>query len=124
MFGAAAEITVLSLFAAISRATEDTDIKSKLTQLLESARLPTVFRTITETLEPLTRDNTIPYPIHQGCNEHLFSLFEMIRVQRNDAVHPAAGEVNQDKVFLTMQTLPIGIHCVHKLINWLSSNKI
>jgi len=124
MFGAAAEITVLLLLEAIRDATRDTDTKSQLTQMLESARLPTVFKTITETLEPLTKNNTIPYSVHQGCNEHLLSLFEMIRVQRNDAVHPGADEVNRDKVFLTMQTLPTGIHCVYKLINWLSSNEI
>lgn len=124
MFGAAAEITILSLLEAIKDATKDTGIKTKLTQILESAKLPAVFKAITETLEPLTKNDTIPYSIHQGCNEHLISLFEMIRVQRNDAVHPAAGEVNRDKVFLTMQTLPTGIQCVYKLIDWLSSNKI
>ena len=124
MFGAAAEITILSLLEVIKDATKDTGIKSKLTQILESSRLPAVFKAITETLEPLTKNDTIPYSIHQGCNEHLISLFEMIRVQRNDAVHPAAGEVNRDKVFLTMQTLPTGIQCVYKLIDWLSNNKI
>lgn len=124
MFGAAAEKTILLLLEAISRATKDTDTKSKLEQMIEGARLPTIIKTITDTLETLTKDDTIPYAIHQGCNEHLASLFEMIRVQRNDAVHPAAGEVNRDKVFLTMQTLPTGIQCVYKLIEWFNSNEV
>lgn len=124
MFGAAAEITVLSLLEAIKNATKDADTKTKLSQMIEGARLPAVFKVITDTLASLTKDNTIPYQIHQGCNEHLASLFEMIRVQRNDAVHPTAGEVNRDKVFLTMQTLPTGIQCVYKLIDWLNSNEI
>ncbi len=124
MFGATAEITVLSLLEAVKDATRDTAIKRKLTQMLESGRLPAIFQTITETLGRLTKDDTIPYAVHQGCNEHLISLFEMIRVQRNDAVHPTAGEVNRNKVFLTMQTLPSGIECTYGLIGWLGSNEI
>jgi hypothetical protein len=42
MFGAAAEITVLSLLEAIKDATKDQNTKSKLTQMLESGRLPTI----------------------------------------------------------------------------------
>ena len=64
------------------------------------------------------------YAVHQGCSEHLISLFEMIRVQRNDAVHPTVGDVNRDKVFLTIQTLPTAISCVYKLIEWFKSNEI
>jgi hypothetical protein len=124
MFGAAAEITVLSLLGAIKDATRDEATKLRLTQMLERPRLPTIFQTITETLGRLTKDDTIPYPVHQGCNEHLISLFEMIRVQRNDAVHPIAGEVDRNKVFLTMQTLPSGIECTYRLIGWLDSNEI
>ncbi|GAH56760.1 unnamed protein product, partial [marine sediment metagenome] len=124
MFGAAAEITVLSLLEAIRDATNNAEAKLKLTNMLEGAKLPTIFETITKTLEQLTKNDTIPYSIHQGCNEHLLSLFEMIRVQRNDAVHPKAGEVNRDKVFLTMQTLPTGISCVYKLIGWFNSNEV
>ena len=124
MFGAAAEITVLSLLGAIKDATRDSDIKSRLTQMLEGGRLPTIFQTITETLGQLTKDDAIPYAVHQGCGEHLISLFEMIRVQRNDAVHPTVGDVNRDKVFLTIQTLPTAISCVYKLIEWFKSNEI
>ena len=124
MFGAAAEITALSLLGAIKDATRDSDIKSRLTQMLEGGRLPTIFQTITETLGQLTKDDAIPYAVHQGCGEHFISLFEMIRVQRNDAVHPTVGDVNRDKVFLTMQTLPTAISCVYKLIEWFKSNEI
>jgi len=47
MFGAAAEITVLSLLEAIKDATRDPATKRRLTQMLESGRLPAIFQTIT-----------------------------------------------------------------------------
>jgi hypothetical protein len=61
----AAEITVLSLLEVIKDATRDPATKRRLTQMLESGRLPAIFQTITETLGQLTKDDTIPYAVHQ-----------------------------------------------------------
>jgi hypothetical protein len=124
MLGAAAEKAVLILLEAIAKATNDPRRKKEVEHLLEGARLPTVYDKILDTLTPLTKSGRIPYSIHQGCSEHLMSLFEMIRVQRNDAVHPEAGIVSKDKVFLSLQTLPVAIGLVYGLIGWLESNSI
>ena len=98
--------------------------KAEVTQLLDRGRLPAIYDKIHETLVPLTSTNTIPYSIHQGCNEHLLSLFEMIRVQRNDAVHPVDANVDRAKVFLSLQTLPVALQLIYKLINWFDNNSI
>lgn len=90
--------------------------------MLERPRLPTIFQAIRETLSTLVESHTIPYSVHQGCNEHLLSLFEMVRVQRNDAVHPAAAVVNQTKVFLSLQTFPTALECIHGLADWARDN--
>jgi hypothetical protein len=66
----------------------------------------------------------IPYFVHEGFSEHLLSLYKMVRVQRNDAVHPAAGDVKKTKVFLTIQALPAVLGCTYRLIEWFSQNKI
>lgn len=124
MLGAAAEKAILLLLEAIAKSVGDQQKKKEVERLLDGARLPAIFDKIMETLTPLTKKDIIPYSIHQGCNEHLMSLFEMIRVQRNDAVHPVAGKVNRDKVFLSLQTLPVALQLVYHLIGWLDSNSL
>ena len=124
MFGAAAEKLILLLLEAIVKSLTDGRNKKEAELLLEGGRLPQILNKIMETLAPLTKANVIPYTLHQGCSEHLASLFEMIRVQRNEAVHPIAGTVNREKVFLTIQTMPVAIEHVYQLIDWFNSNQI
>lgn len=124
MLGAAAEKAILLLLEAIAKSVGDPQKKKEVERLLDGARLPAIFDKILKILTPLSKKDIIPYSIYQGCNEHLMSLFEMIRVQRNDAVHPVAGKVNRDKVFLSLQTLPVALQLVYHLIGWLDSNSI
>lgn len=125
MIGAAAEKAILLLLQAITDSMSDPNKKRKAAQLLEERRsLPDMFKTIRETLNPLTKAKTIPYSVHQGCTEHLLSLFEMIRVQRNDAIHPITGQVDRTKVLLSLQTLPTALESVNRLIDWFKSNSI
>jgi len=124
MLGAAAEKAILLLLEAIMKSMTNPQKKAEVTQLLDRGRLPAIYDKIHETLAPLTSTNTIPYSIHQGCNEHLLSLFEMIRVQRNDAVHPVAANVDRAKVFLSLQTLPVALQLIYKLIDWFDNNSI
>lgn len=124
MFGAAAEKAILLLLEAIKQALVDPVKKKHAQQLLDRSRLPDIFEFVEKTITVLINSKTIPYSVHQGSTEHLLSLFEMVRVQRNDAVHPAAGQVSRAKVFLTLQTLPAALECVYRLIDWFSLNQI
>lgn len=124
MLGAAAEKAILLLLKAIAKSISDPQKKKETEGLLENTRLPAIYNKIMEVLTPLTKTDIIPYSIHQGCNAHLMSLFEMIRVQRNDAVHPVAGAANRDKVFLSLQTLPVALKLVYQLVGWLDANSI
>lgn len=124
MFGAAAEKAVLLLLQSIGNAETDQKRKHDIIDLLERPRLPMIFETIQSRLDKLIKAKVIPYSAHQGSTEHLLSLFEMIRVQRNDAVHPAAGQVNRTKVFLTIQALPSALEVIYRLIEWFTKNKI
>ena len=124
MIGAAAENAILLLLQAITNSISDPQKKSEAEQLLDRPRLPAIFDTIMENLTPLTSANAIPYSVHQGCTEHLMSLFEMIRVQRNDAVHPVCGQIDRSKVFLALESFPTALQSVNKLIGWLANNSI
>lgn len=124
MFGAAAEKIILILLEAIAKAETDHKIKSKLEKLLERPNLPEIFASIRSKVEALVKEKVIPYSVHEGSAEHLLSLFEMIRVQRNDAVHPDIGEVNKTKVFLTIQTFPVALEVFYRLIEWFNGRKL
>ena len=124
MLGAAAEKAILLLLQAITDSMSNPEGKRRNTELLDRPRLPEIFHTIRETLDTLIEAKTIPYSVHQGCIEHLISLFEMIRVQRNDAIHPITGEVNRTKVFLSLQTIPASLESINMLIEWFGSNSI
>ena len=124
MLGAAAEKAILLLLEAIVKSLDDPQTKKEVTLLLERPRLPSICDKIREILDPLTKSNAMPYSVHQSCNAHLLSLLEMIRVQRNDAVHPVAGNVDRTKVFLSLQTLPTALELIYKLTDWLEHNRI
>lgn len=124
MFGAVAEKAVLLLLESIVNAESQGQKKKKLTTLLDRPNLLEIFSTIQTILKQLIDKKIIPYSVHQSSIEHLLSLFEMVRAQRNDAVHPTAGQVNKTKVFLAIQTLPVAIEVVYRLIDWFNKNKI
>lgn len=69
----------------------------------------------------LIEKKELPYSAHQGSAQHLLSLFEMIRVHRNEAVHPNAGKVTREKIFLSIQTMPEALSVISRLTNWFSS---
>jgi len=124
MIGAASEKAILLLLQAITNSMSNPSSKRKAAQLLERPNLPEILDTISKTVNSLIKAKTIPYSVHQGCIEHLMSLFEMIRVERNDAIHPITGQVNRDKVFLSLQTIPMALESTNRLIEWFGSNTI
>jgi len=124
MLGAAAEKAVLLLLKSIEDAVTNTQEKRKIAKLLENPRLPTIFEAVEKKLMTLSAGNIIPYSVHQGASTHLLSLFEMIRVQRNDAVHPHIGQFSKTKIFLGIQTIPAALEVLYRMIDWFSNNKI
>lgn len=124
MFGAASERLVLNLLDSIKTAETNKTNKDQITKLLQRPELPSIFKIIETTIQKAISSKKIPYSVHQGCTEHLLSLFEMIRVHRNDSVHPKVSQVNREKVFLTVTSFPGACECVYKLIEWFSKNKI
>jgi hypothetical protein len=124
MIGAAAEKAILLLLQAITDSMSNPSSKRKAAQLLDRPNLPEIFDTISRTIISLIKTKAIPYSVHQGCTEHMMSLFEMIRVQRNDAIHPITGQVDRTKVFLSLQTIPTALDSINRLIVWFKGHPI
>ena len=60
--------------------------------------------------------------VFDGAESHLMSLFESIRVQRNDAVHPKTASVNEDSVRLSYNAFPRAIRKAEELRDWFQKN--
>lgn len=124
MFGAAAEKAVLILLEAIGQDSVDSQKKKSIKNLLDRQSLPSILREIQSTIDLLIKSKKIPYDIHQGATEHLLSLFEMIRVQRNESIHPEMVKINREKLLLFISSLPASLEVVYKLTHWFRENKI
>jgi hypothetical protein len=64
----------------------------------------------------------IPYSVSEGASPHLASLFEAIRTQRNDAVHPMNATVSASSVRLLLCSFPYALGRTEKLRAWLGAN--
>ena len=118
MFGAAAEKAVLILLQSITDTTTNAQRRGELANLLDRPRLPSIFESVRDELDRAIRDGTIPYEVHKGSKKHVLSLFETIRVQRNDAVLPQGGQVEKTKGFLTIQSFPAALELAYRLTGW------
>ena len=117
MVGAASEKVVYMLADALLVKTGGTD-RRLLEKAIKERSLPSMIEQLNKVLKGHIESNALPYEIHEGCEPHMMSLFEAIRVQRNDAVHPTVGEVTPDTVHLSLSAFPSACRKVYDLIGW------
>jgi len=115
MIGAAAEKAAYLLAEDFSQALKDGSRKQNLIKVIERRRLFDLLHL----LRDYAQDKGIPYSVNEGAGPHLMSLFEAIRVQRNDAVHPMNAAVSAGSVRLSFQAFPHAIQTVELLRKWL-----
>ena len=120
--GAAAERAVLMLLEAIEAWEPDPTRKAQARSLLDRPRLPGIFTLIDTAVEDAKRNYLMPYAVHQGSDRHLLAFQEIIRVQRNDAVHPAIAAVSKEQVYLLIQTLPAALQVLEGIRQWFIAN--
>ncbi|MBN2209539.1 MAG: hypothetical protein JW759_09620 [Candidatus Coatesbacteria bacterium] len=124
MFGAAAEKAILLLVEALANATTDAKKAKHLQNLLNGQSVPPRYVAIEQTCADAITNNLIPNNVHQGSIARIICIFDMIRVQRNDAVHPKTATCNRENVLTTIQAFPNALRVIYLLIDWLSKNKI
>jgi hypothetical protein len=117
MVGAASEKLVYMLATALLVKTGGSDGRL-LDKAIKERSLPTMFEQLNKVLKAQIESKRLPYEIHEGSEPHLMSLFEAIRVQRNDAVHPTVGEVTPATVRLTLSAFPSACRKVYDLMGW------
>ena len=117
MVGAASEKVVYMLADSLLIVTGGSDRRA-LEKTIKERNLPNMFEQINKVLTFHIESDHLPYDIHEGSEHHLMSLFEAIRVQRNEAVHPTVGQVSPDTVRLTLSAFPSACRKVYDLIGW------
>jgi hypothetical protein len=123
MVGAASEKVVYLLTESIRSAAQEPMIEKKLSEALDRRSLFTMLNLVGSTVDRLVAAKIIPYQVHEGAGNHLISLQEAIRVQRNEAVHPVAGRVSAESVKLSLSAFPVAYKKSQDLISWFSTNQ-
>jgi hypothetical protein len=118
MLGTASEKAIYLLADAMVGALKHQTSVKKLQELMTCRSLNLLFTFVRDALDRNHKLPTIPY---EGA-PHLMSLFDAIRTQRNDAVHPATGQVSADSVRLLTASLPYALSKTEELCVWLKQN--
>jgi hypothetical protein len=123
MLGAASEKEIYLLGDSMVPALQSAQHKKDLSGLLGNRSLYRLLTFIGDRLRgvssPVRKSSN---GLFDGAEIHLASLFESIRVQRNDAVHPNTGTVNELSVRMAHEAFPNAIQKAEKLRGWCSKN--
>ncbi len=124
MIGAASEKTVYLLMDALLLSVQDAGEKNAIKNTMIERSLPKMFRRLSDNLNRAISTKAMPYAIHEGADKYLAALQEAIRTQRNDAVHPQAGQVMPETVQLTLAIFPLACKKAYDLKEWFESNQL
>ena len=125
MVGAASEKAVYLLAASLLGALKPSRRRTMLETALNKRQLFALLDCVRKTIEDFSSDNPppIPYSASEGAAVHLASLFEAIRTQRNDAVHPMNANVSASSVRLLLHSFPYALSTTEKLRTWSDANR-
>ena len=124
MVGAASEKAVYLLTASLLNALKPSRRRTTLETALSKRQLFALLDCVRKTIEDCSAGNPalIPYSATEGASAHLASLFEAIRTQRNDAVHPMNATVSASSVRLLLHSFPYALNATEKLRAWFDAN--
>jgi hypothetical protein len=122
MVGAAAEKAIYLLAEAMLGAFADPTRKEKLERLMERRKLNALLQALEKAIHDVYVAKVLPFTVFDGVASHLVSLFEAIRIQRNDAVHPMNAAVSPDGVRLSLCALPYATKKIFDLRDWFMAN--
>jgi hypothetical protein len=118
MLGAAAEAAIYNLADALVPAIKDASKQATLRKCIAQRGFERLFSFVEKTITAGHENGAIPYEVTEQTTRHLLSLFEYIKVQRNDAVHPKNFQVSPDSVRLTLYAFPMAFEKVEALRQW------
>lgn len=123
MIGAASEKLIYIASNEINKFELNNEVQEKIRDGLERRKLKTLLDTFPIALDELIKKLNIPYDIHEGCHHYLSTIFDAIRIQRNDAVHPTVSVISKEKLRLLIPSFTCACIKVYKLMDWLKNNQ-
>jgi hypothetical protein len=115
MLGAASEKAIYHLAESLLDVFKDSKKREKMDTLLKRRKLWDLLDAVGNAIHSVPN---APYEVTESSDPHLISLFEAIRVQRNDAVHPMNAVVSADSVRMTMLAFPHTLAKAEELRSW------
>lgn len=119
MVGAASEKTIYMLAEAMVPALKATSRKAKLEQLFKTKRSLVYFL---EFIRDTLQMNAKLLDPSDNAVTQIAGMFDAIRVQRNDAVHPQTGHVSDVSVRFTIVNFPAFLEKSEEVRDWLLRN--
>jgi len=115
MIGAASEKAIYLLADSLIPALKDPAKRSALQRKIDARKLETMLKGVEQIVIDGHATKTIPFDVMGGTTRHLLSLFDHIRLQRNDAIHPMNFVVSADSVRFALNTFPMAFQRVEAL---------
>ena len=124
MLGAASEKAVYLLAGSLLNALKPSRKRTALETAFNRRQLFSLLDCVRKTIEDGSAGSPapIPYSVSEGADAHLPSLFEAIRTQRNDAVHPMNATVSAPSVRLLLHSFPYAMNMTERLREWADAN--
>lgn len=123
MLGAASEKEIYLLGDSMVSALQSAQHQKDLSALLGNRSLYRLLTFIGERLRGISSTvRKSSNGLFDGAETHLASLFESIRAQRNDAVHPNTGTVNERSVRMAYDSFPAAVLKAEELREWCGKN--
>ena len=121
--GCASEKVFLLLIESFKGSMSNEDSKAKFTKAIEGK---TIKRQYDEFMKyySSTFKQKLNGDLKEGFDTTVLGVFEMIRMNRNDAGHPTGKEIERDVLYANLIVFKTYIKKVYQLISWLSQNQI
>jgi len=118
MIGAASEKSIYLLADSMVPALADLAKQTELTNRISARRLERLLKYVEDIVIDGHARRVIPFDVMGGTTRHLLSLFDHIRLQRNDAIHPMNFVVSADSVRFALSTFPLAFQKIEALQKW------
>jgi hypothetical protein len=118
MIGAASEKAIYLLADSLVPVLRDPAKQSSFQKKIDARGLEKLLKGVEQIIVDGHTNKIIPFAVMGGTTRHLLSLFDSIRLQRNDAIHPMNFVVSADLVRSALNAFPSAFEKVDALRQW------
>lgn len=120
--GVASEKAFILLHEELTNSINDPIKKKKFLDLQASYKTKQKFDEVKKEL--ISNKSQYPRNISENLETHLDTIFQVIRVTRNEVGHPTGKILNRNEVFVRLQLFVEYTKIVYQLIDWLQSHQL